>query len=153
MLNENDLKKNKISQLLDSLGLSSDEYLIMGSGIMFALGIRSIEELDDLDLYVTNNAFEKVKKLGEVQYDEEWDCNYVFLFNKKIEVWNGWGPKISSQTGEKVNYSLAKLHNRALYIGKYPFENILDVLEWKKVRGKEKDLKHIEMINKYLKNN
>ena len=124
----------------------------MGSGIMFVLGIRPLKELDDLDLFVTNEAFEKVKKLGEVQHDEEWDCNYVFLFNKKIEVWNGWGPGVYSRTKQKITYSFSDLHNKAMYIGEYPFENIHDVLEWKLARGKEKDIKHIEMIKKYLKN-
>lgn len=153
MLNENDLKQNEIFRLLDSLNLSSNEYLIMGSGIMFVLGIRPFEELDDLDLFVTNSAFEKVKNLGEVQYDEEWDCKYVFLFDKKIEIWNGWGPGVYSKTKQKIAYSFSDLHSRTIYIGKYPFEDILDVLEWKIARGKQKDIKHIEMINKYLRKN
>lgn len=142
MLNENDLKQNDIFKLLDSLDLSSDEYLIMGSGIMFALGIRPLEDLDDLDLFVPNSTFERVKTLGEILYYEPWDSYHIFLFDRKVEIWNGWGPK---------DYSFTNLYKNALHVGKYTFECIEDVLEWKTTMGREKDMKHIEMIKNYLK--
>ena len=151
MLDENDLKNHEVFRLLDSLSISSNEYLIMSSGIMFVLGIRPMTELQDLDLFVTDEAFEKLKKFGDVKYDEEWDCNYIFLFDRKIEIWNGWGPGVCSEANKNLTYSFRDLYSRAQHIGKYPFEDILDVLEWKKAIGKEKDLEHIRMIEEYLK--
>ena len=144
MLNENDLKQSEIFKLLDSLNLSSDEYLIMGSGIMFALGIRPLKELNDLDLFVTDSAFAKVKDLGEAFYDEVSDSYHINLFDNKIEIMDSWIPK---------DCLFTDLYKNALHIGKYSFEGLDDVLKWKMTMGREKDIKHIEMINDYLRTN
>jgi len=144
MLTLDDIKNNSVFNKLDSLGLSFDEYVIMGSGIMFALGIRSLDELDDIDIYVTSSGWKKVKGLSEVIHDEEWNCDHIYLFDKQIEVYNGWGPSI---------YDINELIKNAFKIGNYNFASIEDVIKWKKELARDKDFKHIQQIMDFLKNN
>jgi hypothetical protein len=141
MLTEQDLKQNDFFKLLDSLKLQSKEYLIMGSGVMFALGIRPLEDLDDIDLLVSKSGWEKVKNLSKNIYDKEWDCKHLYLFDDKIEIYNGWGP---------YEHDFEALMSRSYRIGKYSFQSINDLLKWKTAMGREKDQKHIQMINEYL---
>jgi len=46
MIQKGLLKKHYLFQKLDSLNIPDSEYIIMGSGIMFALGIRDLKTLD-----------------------------------------------------------------------------------------------------------
>jgi hypothetical protein len=98
MVAEIDLESSPTFSKLDSLGLSPDEYVIMGSGIMFALGIRPLAELGDIDVYVTLSGWEKVRGLAEIIHDAEWECDYLYLFGKQIEVYNGWGRATMTST-------------------------------------------------------
>jgi len=84
-----------------------------------------------------------VKDLAENHYDEEWKCNHLYLFDKEIEIYNGWGPG---------KYVPEKLIQNSRRIDGYNFSNIKDVLRWKTERGLEKDKKHIKMIYDYLEN-
>jgi ASC-1-like (ASCH) protein len=144
MLTQNDLKNNIVFNKLDSLGLSFSEYVIMGSGIMFALGIRSLDELDDIDIYVTPSGWEKVQGLSEVIHDEEWNCDHIYLFDNQVEVYNGWGPSF---------YDIKELINNSYKVGNYNFASIEDVIKWKKELARDKDFKHIQQITDYLKKN
>lgn len=144
MLTLDDIKNNSVFNKLDSLGLSFDEYVIMGSGIMFALGIHSLDELDEIDIYVTPSGWEKVKGLSKIIHYEEWNCDHIYLFDKQIEVYNGWGPSI---------YDVDELLKSAFRIGNYNFASIEDVIKWKKELARDKDFKHIQQIMDFLKNN
>ncbi len=143
MLTEQELKSAYAFKMLDTLNLSSDDYIIMGSGVMFALGLRPLSDLRDLDLFVSPSTWERVKGLSENIYDERWSCHHLYLFDQLIEMWNCWGMQ---------DYTFQELHDRAIVIGSYPFLSIEDTLDWKKKMGRDKDAIHVKMIEEYLKN-
>jgi predicted nucleotidyltransferase len=136
------LKQHPLFQKLDSLNIPKNDYVIMGSGIMFALGIRELERLDDIDILVTQKGWDITKGLSTTLYDDEWDCEYLYLFDEQIEIWEGWGP------GQYISEELIK---SSITIDGYNFCNIDEVVRWKKEVGREKDIKHIHMIENYLK--
>ena len=144
MVTKKDLMKNELFKKLFSLNLSIDEYVIFGSGVMFAIGARALSELDDLDIFVNEDGWNKVKNLSTIIHDDGWDCEHIYLFDKRFEIYNGWGP------GE---YDIEDMVENALRIGDIPFASIEDVIRWKKELGRAKDLKHIDMIESHLKAN
>lgn len=144
MLTEQELQNNDLFRKLDSLDLDPSQYVIMGSGIMFALGIRKLTDLDDIDILVTESGWEKVKSLAEIHHDDEWNCDHLYLFDEKIEIYNGWGPS---------KYIPENLIAESFKIGRYNFASLEDVIKWKKELGRDKDYKHIAMIMSFLQNN
>lgn len=144
MIDNKALIENYLFKNLLSLNLSSDEYVIFGSGVMFALGIRPLDELDDIDILVNKNGWSKVKDLSKVIHDETWHCDHIYLFDEKIEVYNGWGPG---------RYDPNEIIKNAILIGDIPFASIEDVVRWKKELARNKDYKHVAMIISYLENN
>ncbi len=137
----NTLKNHPIFKKLSNLGLNNGEYIIMSSGPMFALGIRDISELDDLDIYVSQSGWKKVQSLAPNIYDEGWNANHLYLFNNQIEIWDNWGPS---------KYDFNDLMSRVLVVDNYNFSSINDTIKWKKEMGRDKDIKHLDMIYKYL---
>lgn len=61
-----------------------------------------------------------------------------------VEVFTEWLPGI---------WDIKKLIKEAEIIGGLAFVNLKEVLKWKRIRGKEKDKKDIEIIENYLKSN
>lgn len=73
----NDLSTHKIFQKLSKLGLNKNEYVIFGSGVMFALGIRSLDELDDIDLVVNSEGWNKIKNMASIEVAKDWRCEFI----------------------------------------------------------------------------
>lgn len=138
------LLNNVLFQELKKLNLHEDEYIIFGSGIMFALGLRPLEDLNDIDLFVTTNGWSKVKNLATIQKAESWKCSHVQLANDRIDIYNGWGPG---------SYNITELIKNSVKISGFNFASPEDTIRWKKEMGREKDLKHIKMITDYLESN
>lgn len=136
-----DLSNHKIFQKLSELGLEKDEYVIFGSGVMFALGIRQLEDLDDIDLVVSSKGWEKVKNMAEIEVAKDWGCEFIQLDNGEIEIYSDWGPG---------KYDITKLIESSLQVSGFNFANTTDTIRWKKEMGREKDLKHIQMIQDFL---
>jgi hypothetical protein len=118
-----EMKNNKNFLLLQSLPLELGEYAIFGSGIMFALGIRPLSDLHDLDIIVSKSGWEKVKGLGSPYYEPVWKCNWLKLFEEQVEVSDGWGP------GE---WNTENIISTSTVIGGFPFVNLENVVKWKK---------------------
>ncbi len=139
-ITEKTLEKNKVFSKIKSLGLESDEFLIIGSGIMFALGIRSLDDIHDIDIIVNEKGWEKVKNLSKV-YTNEIGEKHLYLFGKKIEIWNA---------KNSPKYDFNDLYKRAYFVGKYPFLSPEDTIRYKRSMGRRKDFRHIQMIEKYI---
>lgn len=110
---------------------------------MFAHGIRLLEQLDDLDLVARGKAWENFKQVGTmVQHPErQWGVTSIELFGGSIEVFDEWGPG---------DYDIDKLIDEAEVIEDLPFVPLTRVLHWKKKMSRPKDLRHVEMIKRYL---
>ena len=80
VVTESELENNEVFSKIKALKLEPDEFLIIGSGIMFALGIRSLDDIHDIDIIVNEKGWEKVKNLSKkTEYQEESFCiRYCF---------------------------------------------------------------------------
>ena len=58
------LQKHELFQKLETLNLDPKDYIIMGSGVMFALGIRPLKDLDDIDIWVNKKGWKQVRNLA-----------------------------------------------------------------------------------------
>ncbi|MFA5169386.1 MAG: hypothetical protein WC420_01385 [Candidatus Paceibacterota bacterium] len=121
------------------MNLPIGEYAIFGSGPM---GIRNLREMHDIDLIVSDRIFnEYLNKQG-------WEIKEIYgyrdwLKNESLEIemgrdWHeGWD--VEGMIGE------------ADIIDGLPFVKLRYLIDWKKYFGREKDLKDVELIEKFLK--
>lgn len=143
MLTEKELLKNNVFKRISYLPLDSDDYIIMGSGVMFALGLKKLDDIRDIDLLVTNNGWKKVKNLAKNYRNKALNFSHLYLLNKKIEIFNAWIP------GDYIPEELIK---NAIKIGQFNFASIEDTIRWKKQLHRDKDIKDIDMLLHYLEN-
>lgn len=120
--------KNKIAELQ----LPENSYIVVGSGILSALGIR---ESSDIDLVVSDDVFQSFGEAGWKQ--GLWGDDPVF--QKDIfDVCNVWYGK-----------TVEDLLHHAQVVDGVPYLSLDDVYEWKRQKGREKDLRDMELIDEY----
>jgi flavodoxin len=122
---------------LKELNLQKEKYAIFGSG---PIGIRGLREIRDLDVIITEDYFNELLNAGGWELKKEEFCDY--LEKNGIELYREWGP------GE---WDINKLIQEAETIDGLPFVKLEEVLKWKKLRGRDKDEKDIELIENYFK--
>lgn len=126
-----------LSGKVKKLNLPIGKFAIFGSGPM---GAREIRECKDADIIVTADLFNNLKnnlgwKIKINKYGDE--C----LENGNIEIWKNWRP------GE---WNIEKLIDDAEIINGLPFVKLGEVLKWKKMMGRDKDIADIQLIKDYL---
>ena len=118
---------------LKTLDLPKDKFAIFGSGPM---AIREIRESHDIDIIVKYDLWEKLRH----KYSTALHQNPTCLKIGNIEIFKDW-PPLSGRIDEIID--------SAETISGFPFVKLKYVVEWKTHFGREKDLKDIELINKY----
>lgn len=125
-----------VFQRIEELDLPAADFIVEGSGVLDALGIRKSR---DLDVVVNESTFEQLQKrgftrqnLGEIPYVEKGD----------IEAWLNFDGK-----------NFDELMEEAVQIKGYNFSSLDLIISWKQRRGLDKDKKDLELIDKYLKEN
>lgn len=136
----NKLKKHPIIKKLLSLKLPTKDYAVVGSGPMFAYGIKS--QINDIDIVARGKAWEMVRKLGN-PIKSPLGNTIIQIFDGKVEAGITWLP------GE---CDIDELIDTADVIEGIRFVSLENVLKWKKKMARPKDLKHIKMIEEYLSN-
>jgi len=126
------------------LNLPLGKYVVVGSGIMAAKGLK---ETHDIDIMVTPDIFQKFRDEGwEVvpwTYDDH--KGQVFLRRGIFELYldvncgNFWP-------------TTEELINRAEIIDGIPFASLSDTVSFKKAYGREKHLRDVVAIENYLNN-
>jgi len=130
--------QEKINKVL-SLELPKDKYCVYGGFVLELLGIR---ESDDIDIIVKDNLWEKLKqKYPENQYKDK-KGNRINIDN--IEIWEHLRP---------YKENPEEIIDRANKIQGIKTMSLDDLVEFKKAYGREKDLKDIELINRYKNKN
>lgn len=125
----------KIKDLLSELKvlkLPPDQYAIYGSGPM---AVRGMRETNDLDLVVKDDLYKKLQR----KY-KEIKPGHIKI--GKIEIY-------ACQTS--FFDEPEKIIDRTETIEGFKFVRLEDLLKWKKKMGREKDLKDIKLIRKYLR--
>lgn len=131
-----------IIEKIKSLNFKADQYVIIGSGIMDALGIRKAA---DVDISVTKELFEELRKTGDWEeitkyIDRPFLKRDVFEINQKLD-WNDY-----YTTTEEAIAS-------AQIIEGVPFMNLQELCKFKKTMGREKDFNDIKLIKEYIDKN
>ncbi|MEV5310806.1 hypothetical protein [Streptomyces sp. NPDC052610] len=136
------VREHPFFQRLTSLGLPVDNYVIGGSGPMFAHGLR--KEIGDIDVVASGAAWSRALELGQPEAAPLGYAQHVVLFDGTVEILDGW-----------FGYPVDILILEAEVIEGIRFMPLTRVLEWKvkfmdsKV-GREKDRQDIALIRRYL---
>ncbi len=130
-----------ILKLVKNLNFPQSEFLIIGGA---AMAIRKIKETKDIDILVSKDLLEQLKK------DTTWNYHSRIVVteesglinnDKTIELY----PTIANDT---LTFSELKANQEI--IGTVPVACLNDVLRIKEFYHREKDLKDIELIKLYL---
>lgn len=117
-----------------SLDLPDGSFLVVGSGVLQALGLRASS---DIDMILTQEAFDQLKKEPGWEYTK-WGEHEV-LRKDEFDFGTEWGT-------DRIDALLL----RAMYIAGIPYLSLQDLRTWKLNRGSSKDLRDIELIDTYL---
>ena len=113
-------------------------YVVFGSGPLAAARIR---ETNDIDLLVSARLYNFLKEKG--WHEKDGANGYGVLTHQEFEVSHIWkfGP---------YHPRLENLVASADVINGVPFVNLNEVRTWKKVMGRPKDWRDIELIDRYM---
>jgi hypothetical protein len=125
----------KLLDELIAIGMPSGDFAVFGSG---AMAIRDLRGTDDLDVVARGEAWETAKRLGERRTSEFGDEIYVFS-DGNIEITDRWG-----------DWDIDRLIDTADDFDGIRFVNLEITQQEKMRRGREKDLKDVELIGRYM---
>lgn len=133
----------KIFEAVRELSFPEGKYIVVGSGILAAKGIR---ETNDLDIIVTPDLFEKLKSEGwEIH---PWTKASIpgkeWLKKDNVEIY----VQLSRKTG---GISAQELLENAEIIENIPFITLEQLIDFKREYGRPKDFDDIKMIEACLK--
>jgi len=126
-----------IIKKIKELNLPFGQYVIVSSGVLDVLGIRTAS---DIDIAVTKDLFNKMRETGE--WEEVIKYNKIFLKREGFDI-------IPQLNWEKYNTTTEEAISSALIIEDIPFMNLDELINFKTALGREKDFKDIELIKNY----
>jgi hypothetical protein len=121
-----------VAAKIKELNLPNDSFIVVGSGILGALGIR---ESSDIDLIVSQQVYDLLENAG---WDHDNWSDQTVLKKGVFDIGRDW-------YGKKVN----QLLEDAQYVESIPYLSLDDVYEWKKRLGRPKDLADLILIDSY----
>jgi len=117
------------------LNLPTDQFIVIGSGLLDAYGLR---QADDIDLVVSDSLYQTLRETG--LYNEQRRHDEDYLFAHKQEIWRTWG-------GE---WTFSRLQHDSVTVDGIKFVNPTVLIAKKRERGSVKDINDIAMLEKYL---
>jgi hypothetical protein len=129
-----------IVERIKKLNLPVGHYVVVGSGVMDALGMRRAH---DIDIAVTPELFKTLRTSGA--WEEEERHGKIFLKQDGIDIIPelSW-PEYPTTTEEAIA--------SALIIDDVPFMNLEELKKFKTALGREKDKAAIALIENYQQN-
>jgi inorganic pyrophosphatase len=129
-----------IVERIKELNFPIGQYVIIGSGPLDALGIRTA---NDIDIAVTPELFKTLRTSGE--WEEEERYGKIFLKRSGVDI----NPELCwSDYLTTTEEAIAS----ALVIDGVPFMNLEELKRFKTALGREKDKADIALIEKYQQN-
>ena len=128
-----------------ALNLPLDQIIVIGSGILDQLGIRPAS---DIDLAASSDLMKKLSEESD-DWSKKFGYNQRFYFVKddgSAEVWDGW-----DFDGQAVSYD--DLLDYAVEYDGVRFVDLEFLRKWKSWRGREKDVRDVELIDEWRANN
>lgn len=133
----------KVIQALDELNIPKDQLVVVGSGI---LGVKEIRAIDDIDLVVTEKAFDTLKSRQGWKMEVEIPADGTErprIYSGIFEAFTWWLEKLTVHDFIEHPEWTEKVDD-------YMFLSLEELLRVKMLWRREKDLKDIELINEYL---
>lgn len=125
----------KVLDYLHQSGLPPEEYVVIGSGLLDAYGLR---ESSDVDIAVSPRLFDELRQQpGFVEKERD---GAPYLERDPLEVWLGWMKDISFNDLKKT----------AVVVEGVQFANPKIIIKRKQERGLPKDVADIQMLQEYL---
>jgi len=118
------------------LNFPSDQYAVIGGGVMSAHGIRNY---GDIDLIVIRDLFEKLKTQGWTPVQGK--NNVLKNGNYEVDV---------DYKYQEYQPDHEELIRNAEVIDGVPFIRLNELIKFKKALGRDKDKKDVELIEQYL---
>lgn len=122
------LKEQQILDKLKSLNFPVDDYCVMTGAALVLYGVR--EETADIDIGCNARLFAELLQRGF--NTEQRNEHKGIVIDKCVEIFEGWLP------------------DRKTLIKGIPVADILEIRKYKEQLGRDKDLKDIELINRFL---
>lgn len=130
-----------IFERVKKLDFPLGKYVVVGGGILEALGLRNT---NDVDVVVMPELLGKIRE--SKKYKEEIKWGQLFLTGDKIDI----GTKLD---WESYPTKIKEAIKTAFVINGVPFLNIEETIKFKKALGRQKDFKDIKLLEEYSKNN
>lgn len=127
---------------IERLELPKDEFVVLGSGILAALGIR---KASDVDILATPELFSRLRSSGGWKYEvvEVNGTPREKLTNGLTEAFKDFRWQGGSMTSEDGISTAVKIHG----INFLPLSRLREI---KSQMGREKDVRDIALIDDYL---
>lgn len=122
-----------VTKEINSLNLPKDSFVVVGSGILEALGIR---QSDDIDMIVAQETYDRFEAEG---WDHDSWSDQTVLKHDVFDIGISW-----------YGSTIEELLTRATVIDGIPYLSLSDVYDWKKQLGRGKDLADLKLIDVYL---
>lgn len=120
-------------EMVRLLKLPKNSYVVIGGGVLEALGIR---QTMDVDLVVNQKTYDKFKKQGWKEYVQ--DDGKRLLSHKGYKVMLSW-----------MNYDLGRLQKNHFDLDGVMFMGLKDLVKIKERLGRKKDIADIALIERY----
>lgn len=127
-----------IMDRIRALALPDDQYVVAGSGIMDALGLR---ESRDIDLIVSDDLFVELRSRGWKRFTEHEE--YVLKYGD-AEAWLTLPYEGKAMTAND-------LLSVSVQIEEVRFISPEFLRDWKQVKQRPKDIKDIALLEEYLR--
>lgn len=134
------MKKYDFIKAVNQLGLNQDDYIVIGSGILCALEIRDVS---DVDLIVSELVFQSLETSNAWRKKYFEDGTY-YLLKDMYEIGLGWDSK-------NAQPNLRDLKRNQLIIDDVPFISLERLIQWKEKKRRDKDIEDIKLIEQYLR--
>jgi len=134
------MTREDILEKIKTLNFKYGDYIVFGS---CPLALHGIRETKDIDLLVNQDIYETLKKTG--WKEDEVQGKKGVVKSDVFEAYTEWN------FGE-YNPSITDLLESAEVVDGIPFANLEEVVKWKQIFGREKDIKDLELIEEYVRN-
>lgn len=132
--------KNLLNEL-DKLNIPKNKFAITSSG---PLGIRNIREINDLDIIVYPEIWQKISNTYPVIKENNFES--IHIGNIQVLGKGSWFT--NSQFGDTTSQI-----NNADLINGYKFVKLETILKIKKQKTRPKDIEDVKLITEYLSKN
>ena len=131
-----------IIERVKALGLPADQFIVAGSGVMDALGIRPAV---DVDLVITEELYETLRAQNVRWKEEQRDGLRLLVCEGELsEAWLDW----PSGKGLLLYEDMKK---SSIVIDGLSFMSLEFVYDWKLWMNREKDQRDVRLIEEYMR--